>query len=149
MKSRKSESWISGLSSDELLEIVESGLILNHLDLAKESIDSIGIDAFPVAIDGEFVSYKSWPDYWVRLKDEFRLLLCTKDKKYNSLRKELSTASKKSQTAIVSMIAVAMASQFGVISGALVPFCALCLIAVARLGKEAFCDGKELRITPK
>jgi hypothetical protein len=148
MKAKKAEWWISELSQDHLLEIVQGDGVLRHFDLATQSIDRIGNRALPLAIDGA-VSYGIWPDYWEKLKREFRLLLCTKDKKYNMLRKELGSASKKSQTAIVSTIAVAMASQFGVVAGVLVPFCALCLIALSRLGKEAFCASQELRISPK
>jgi hypothetical protein len=64
----------------------------------------------------------SWPEYWSQLKAEFRVLICATDPKYRKLRQELSTAHKKSQTAIVSAIAGAMASQFGVVAGMLVPF---------------------------
>jgi hypothetical protein len=148
MKSDKAESWISELSYDYLLQIVESDRNLNQYDLTKAPIDGIGNSALPVAIDGP-VFYAVWPAYWQKLKDEFRLLLCTKDKKYSTVRKELGSAAKKSQTTIVSLVAATMATQFGVVAGVLVPFCALCLIAVSRLGKEAFCAAKELKIAPK
>lgn len=114
-------------------------------DFAKDSIDTIGNATLPRAIDGP-VMYAFWPDYWEQLKREFKILLCTADKKYARLRKELNAAAKKSQTAVVSMIAAAMASTFGVVAGVLVPFCALCLVAVAKLGREAFCAGNQLAI---
>jgi len=80
------------------------------------------------------------------LKEEFRKLLCTSDKKYLSLRKKLSTNSNKAYTTVVSAIAAAMASQFGVVAGVLMPFCALVLVAILKLGKEAFCANAQLDI---
>jgi hypothetical protein len=90
------------------------------------------------------------PRYWERLKEEFRLFVCTKDKKYASLRKSLRTKAQRSQTVIVSTISAAMAHSVGVAAGILIPFCALCLLALARVGKEAFCTGieREVRLGP-
>jgi hypothetical protein len=84
------------------------------------------------------------PRYWENLKEEFRILICTKDKKYASLRRELNAKAHRSQTVIVSMISATMTSTLGISAGILVPFCALCLLALARIGKEAFCKGGEL-----
>jgi hypothetical protein len=148
MQARHSETWTSALSSDELLGIVQQSQVMARYEFAKDSIDTIGNATLPRAIDGP-VMYAMWPDYWERLKCEFKILLCTNDKKYAHLRKELGVAAKKSQTAIVSMIAAAMASAFGVVAGVLVPFCALCLVAVAKLGREAFCTVNQLVIPPQ
>jgi|SRR5580700_10594993 hypothetical protein len=80
------------------------------------------------------------PPYWQRLKEEFRLFLCTTDKKYALLRRELKATGNKTQTVIVSTIAAAMAHSLGVAAGILMPFCALCLLALAKMGKEALCS---------
>lgn len=106
------------------------------------SIDQVGNKLLPKAIDGD-VSYGLWPRHWVQLKTEFRSFLCTKDKKYTTLRKQLATSKDKSQTAIVSMISAAMAVHFGVATGVLVPFCAMCLVVLVRVGTEAFCSSSE------
>ena len=129
-------SWISDLSEDELFKLILSGKIIigDH----SQTIDNLGNKLLPKAIDGD-IMYAHWPDYWEQLKKEFILLICTKDKKYSSLRKKLSTSADKSQTAIVSTIAAAMAASFGVAMGILVPFCAMILLALLRIGKEAFC----------
>lgn len=86
------------------------------------------------------------PAYWKNLKNEFRLLVCTSDKKYAPLRKELGLENQRSQTVIVSMIAVALAHSVGVAAGTLTPFCALCLLALARMGKEAFCKSLDFDV---
>ena len=149
----ESEPWLSELSENDLFEIVCQDPALKGFKPFKESVDQIGNHALPCAIDagrvkGAMYCKRPYSDrYWDRLKGEFRLLLCTKDKKYTTLRKELNAAAKKSQTIIVSTIAAAMASRFGVAAGVLVPFCALCLIVVSRLGKEAFCITGEITIT--
>jgi hypothetical protein len=95
----------------------------------------------------EFARYNSFGPLWERFKAEFRTLLCTKDKKYSSLRKSFSGASHSTQLTIVSTISAAIGSSLGLAAGSLVPMCALCLIALLKKGKEAFCRGKALDIT--
>ena len=48
-------------------------------------------------------------EWWNRLKQEFRILLCTKDKKYAGLRRRFSATVNKSQVALTSTISAAMA----------------------------------------
>ena len=88
-------------------------------------------------------------DYWRALKKEFRLFLCTDDKRYADLRKKLDAAGTKSQTTIVSMIAASVAAHVGAVAGTLVPLCALILLAGARLGKNAICAELPLDIPIK
>jgi hypothetical protein len=83
---------------------------------------------------------------WPLLKNEFRILMCTNDKKYASIRKEFSKAGSKTQLAIVSSIAAAVGASLGVVLGSLVPFCAICFIAVLKMGKEAFCHSYSLDV---
>jgi hypothetical protein len=141
--------WLDKLSSGDLLTLVEQSPLFSQFDLNTHSIEEIGNLTLPRAIDGSSILYASWPEYWSQLKAEFRLLICTADPKYKKLRQQLGAAQAKSQTAIVSTIAAAMASEFGVVAGVLVPFCALCLIAVIRLGKEAFCAAGRLGTPPR
>src|SRR6266702_5105724 len=75
--------------------------------------------------------------YWSALKQEFVLLVCTDDKKYKDLRVRIDRGT--NSTALVSAIAVGISAHMGIAAGILTPFCALCLIALARMGKEAFC----------
>jgi hypothetical protein len=81
------------------------------------------------------------PNYWGRVRDEIHKLACTSDPRYASLRRELTAHSGKTQTAIVGVIAAYVASVLGLATGAVVPLVAVCLIALLRVGKNAFCDG--------
>src|SRR4051794_20111260 len=85
--------------------------------------------------------------FYLELKREFRVLLCTKDKKYASLRRRLSSTGDKSQLTIVSAISAAVASSLGLAATAIVPLCAICLIAALKMGKEAFCKAQTLDIS--
>jgi hypothetical protein len=130
----KSDAELRSLVYDEL-----------HLSGKKEySIEEVGKMLPLYAHPG--VLFAATPRYWERLKQEFCLFVCTRDKKYGSLRKDLRTKVQQSQGVIVSTIAAAMAHSVGVAAGILVPFCALCLLALARIGKEAFCKGISLDV---
>jgi hypothetical protein len=122
-------------------------LVYDELRLSPEqmhTIDELGRRLPDYAQPG--VLFAVPPRYWERLKEEFALFVCTKDKKYASVRKDLTTKAQRSQTVIVSIISAAMAHSVGVSAGVLVPFCALCLLAIARVGKEAFCGGASLDV---
>jgi hypothetical protein len=82
------------------------------------------------------------PNYWRRVKIELHLLICTKDSKYASLRGQLSKHGSATQTAIVSNIAAALAVSLGYAVGALVPFVAMGLLGLVRVGTNAWCAGK-------
>src|SRR6266478_8191864 len=141
METEQSNSWMSELSGEGLLRLVEQNPQLAENLNEGTPIDVLGYVCLPPSIDGE-VQYFVHPRYWYQLKEEFRLLICTQDKKYDALRKQLTTTEDKSQIGIVSTIAAAMARQFGVVADVVVPFCALCLIAVVRLGKEPFFNAR-------
>lgn len=145
MNDDRTDSWISALSETDLLEIVDESPRFRTWDLTRISIDDAG-DYF-MSRGGAGAREEPRLPYWEQLKDEFRILICTREKKYESLRKELGSTQKKSQTVVVSVIAATMADQFGVAVGVITPFCALCLVAIVRLGKEAFCASKSLQVT--
>jgi hypothetical protein len=108
-------------------------------DVTVEEIGS-QIDAPPG------VAFARSPEYWNSLKTEFHILLCTKNRKYASVRKSLSKSGDKTQLTIVSAISAAVGGSFGVVAGSLVPLCAICLIAVLKMGKEAFCQARKLDV---
>lgn len=145
-------AFLSSLTVDELYRIAteNSNDTRDHLDFLDKPRGSRGfilnispeftIEEVGAQIDGEYkLSFEWAPEYWQALKKEFRILLCTNDKKYQKLRRNLAKSHDKAQLAIVSTISAAVASSVGVIAGALVPVCAMLLIAVLKLGKEAFC----------
>jgi hypothetical protein len=146
------------LSSDELAQIVVgyltppvTGPVIamsvamtmrlqeTYREATKERLEGLTIDQV-----GEQVSNHqdepSRPSMWVMFKEEFHLLLCTNDPKYNDVRKGLGGAAGKSQTAIISMVSAAVAVNLGMIAATAVPLSALCLLAIARMGKNAFCN---------
>ena len=135
---------LSSIDREGLIETIRSDARFTPEILATTTIEWLGNRLLPETIDGRGTAYASWPKYWVQLKNEFRILICTSDRKYYSLRKQLSAAGQKSHATIVSSIAAVMASQFGVVAGVLVPFCALLLLAMLKLGKEAFCVSAHL-----
>jgi hypothetical protein len=78
-------------------------------------------------------------DYWFALKAELHLLLCSDDPKYSSLKNSIKAHGKRSQTAIISAIAVFVGAHLGVEAGVITPYCALLLQFSVKVGKEAFC----------
>jgi hypothetical protein len=77
--------------------------------------------------------------YWHHVRSEFFILLCTKDTRYAALRRQLASKGKHTETAVVTTISAAVGSSIGLVAGALVPLVALCLLAVVKVGKEAYC----------
>ncbi len=78
-------------------------------------------------------------NYWKELKHEFYLLLCTKDKKYSKLRKQLDKSSNAATTTIVSTISVTIAAALGTTIGIITPLVALLLYAIIRLSVNSWC----------
>lgn len=142
-------------SLEKLYDLVDDTLLVPFEapdDLKSYSVESLGAWLPSIADRRIGIAHAVPPDappYWSRLKNEFRILLCTKDKRYADLRKKLEANARKSQLALVSIVAAAMGHYVGVAAGILVPFCALCLIAFLRMGREAFCRGAELLIYTK
>ena len=77
--------------------------------------------------------------YWDYVKLEMRALLCTDDKKYRALWKQVSELQKKSTATIVSVIAAFLGASIGASATLLAGFVAICLFGVLKLGKEAYC----------
>ena len=82
--------------------------------------------------------------YWRAFLNEFKIFLCTNDKKYASLRRELALVEGKSQAALVSVIAASIGASIGAIATVIAPLVKLSLIVVIRVSKEAFCRMQEI-----
>lgn len=78
--------------------------------------------------------------YWEYVKFEMRLFLCTDDKKYRALWKQIAELQKKSTTTIVGVIAAFLGASVGAPETLLAGFVAVCLYAAVKLGKEAYCS---------
>lgn len=77
--------------------------------------------------------------YWDFVKSEMRIFLCTDDKKYRALWKQISELEKKSTTAIVGVIATFLGASIGAAGTLLAGFVAVCLFGALKVGKEAYC----------
>ena len=77
--------------------------------------------------------------YWEFVKEEMGVFLCKDDKRYRELWKRIATLEKKSTTALVGVIAAFLGQVIGAPATLLAGFVAVCLYAVAKLGKEAYC----------
>ncbi len=77
--------------------------------------------------------------YWEFVKTEMHVFLCTNEKRYRALWKEIENLRKKSTTAIVGVIATFLSASIGVAATFLSGFVAVCLFAALKVGKEAYC----------
>lgn len=77
--------------------------------------------------------------YWAMVKDEIRLLVCTRDKKYTVLRKQIREAIKHSQAPVVAMISATLASSMGVAVGVISGLVAVAIFAIVKIGTNAYC----------
>jgi hypothetical protein len=71
---------------------------------------------------------------------EMHLLICTMDRKYDKLRRELVGQTGQTQLMIVTAIAAAVGAALGAIAAAVVPLVATLLKALLVIGKSAFCE---------
>jgi len=77
--------------------------------------------------------------YWLAVKTEMHTFLCTDDKKYKELWKRISELDKRSTSTIVALVSAYLGSIIGVAGTVVAGFVAVCLYAVIKLGKEAYC----------
>jgi hypothetical protein len=87
--------------------------------------------------------------HWYAVKHEIRLLVCTSDKRYDDLRKQIENVGTKSSTTVISLITASLTVHIGILAGILVPLTALALLMVARVGKNAFCTNQEFNVPIK
>ena len=77
--------------------------------------------------------------YWMYVKKEMYAFLCTDDKKYYDLWKQIDALQKKSTTAIVGVMATFLGASIGAPATLIAGFISVCLFAAIKIGKEAFC----------
>jgi hypothetical protein len=108
----------------------------------EDSVDWVGerMQGLVLGVPEEEQHYNMYKHYWLELRREMFILICTDDKKYADLRKKIGKEGGRSETALVGLISAGIAASMGIAWGALVPFVALLLIAVARMSKNVFCQ---------
>jgi hypothetical protein len=81
--------------------------------------------------------------FWEAFKVEFKLFLCTKNRKYQKLRREIAAtvaeSKDKAQPILVSMIAAAIGAKVGTLGVVIAPLVVISLMTVLTIGKEAYC----------
>jgi hypothetical protein len=77
--------------------------------------------------------------FTTRVRHELYLLLCTKDTSYRELRSRITKRGSLAQSAIINLIAAAVAAQLGVTIGFAAGLVALFLLAFIQMGKNAWC----------
>lgn len=135
-------TWLDNLSEKDLKAQLDPSIreILEGVDKAGSNIDHIGAAlGCPIEHLGPEKERPPVADFWPKVKLEMYTLICTKDPKYNRLRKELSKRASVTSTVIVAAIAGAVSQILGFGVALLTPFVVLCLIALLRVGKEAWC----------
>jgi hypothetical protein len=84
------------------------------------------------------------PNYWKRVKRELHILICTNDRKYETLRKYIGKESKTTQIALVSAIAGSIGAYIGMAATVIGPFVTLALMALLQVGTNAWCAGQSI-----
>jgi hypothetical protein len=77
--------------------------------------------------------------YWDAIKQEMHLFLCTDDARYNALWGRIDRLENTTTTTLVGLIASALGATIGVAATLVAGFIAVCLYALAKVGKEAYC----------
>ena len=131
---------IAGEGAPEYRQIAATALTIND----SLSLEDIGQKLNETMYREAY--YES--DFWRACKQELYCLFCTRDPKYNDIRKRIYGSGGRAEMVIVSTIAAAVAGSAGLMAGALVPFCAVCLIAAVKVGTEAFCHSVRNDLPP-
>lgn len=79
-------------------------------------------------------------ELWAAFSGKFHELVCTKSVQFRDVRKHLNGYSKTIETMTISSLAITLAPAFGLEASALVPFLALALLIVSRVGLAAWCE---------
>jgi hypothetical protein len=82
------------------------------------------------------------PNYWKRVKRELHILICTNDRKYETLRKYIGKEGKTTQVALVSTISASIGACLGMAATVIGPFVTLALMALLQVGTNAWCAGQ-------
>ena len=133
--------WSATLFEEETVETICRVGMLNA---------SVEINGYKYGGTSDGIDNNYYADtYWNRFISELHILLCTNNKKYAALRRRIVSAGSRSQVAITSAISAGLAQYVGIAAGFIVPVCALCLVSLLTLGREAFCQESSLKVKAK
>ena len=121
---------IPKLKESELFEVIGKPLESDELlddygyQLAFEQSDTLGLGL---------------SNLWEQAKREFRVLVCTSDPRYASVRKQAAKLSPNQTSAFVSCLSAGLGAVIGISATVLAPLVGLLLLTLIRLGTETFC----------
>lgn len=147
---------ISKLNEAELIAVCPYISIMNE---QKMPIDDLGYSLSltfqgrgPFAMahdDHRCIGFMTLPrDYWAEIKKEIYQLICTKDRKYASIRTHFRKNQNTSTTAIVGMVSATVGSQLGAAAGIVTPLVALLLYSLLKVGVSSWCNLMKKEISP-
>jgi len=141
------EKQLGILAGVDTNELVLEAPFLSLLEISSESPKKYSMDDMAFMSVQNFYASASPPPknyinrkndnlrYWEPVKNEFVLLLCTDDKKYDELRENI----KNYKTPVLTTVSAAIGAKLGVESAVIMNFCATCLYFAIKIHKEAFC----------
>jgi hypothetical protein len=78
---------------------------------------------------------------WERVKIEMHLFFCTRDRRYSDLRRKIGVQANKSQATVIAAICAAIGARYGLLETVVLPWVAICVLSVIRMGTNAYCAG--------
>jgi hypothetical protein len=78
-------------------------------------------------------------NFWTLIKTEAHLLICTEEPRYEPLRRQIVRNAGEGQAALLTRIAAGIGFSLDIEAPKLVPFVALTLIVLLKLGRDAYC----------
>jgi len=148
------DSWLNGINCKELqfiatpLSILDSGseedsemaASFLYKDGRSRPMMSANKNKKMIGFIKKELDGRPPKSYWEHVKKEIYQLVCSSDKKYEALRKQLKAAKEKGTKSIVIIIASYFGAQLGVEAGAIAGFCAIAINSIVKLGKETYCS---------
>jgi hypothetical protein len=83
------------------------------------------------------------PPFWMGVREQFRLFLCTDDERYENVREDFRQRGREATAGLVGLLAGTIAAEIGggILLTILVPFVALLLYTAVTIGMNAYCAG--------
>lgn len=135
--------WLGTLSEHELTSMLPNAV--KFLLSEHRGVDDLDYVAEAIATSVPELSGEKEPTtdsprrFWQNVRAEVRLLVCSADPKYKAIRDDLSREKPVVTKVAIGMIAAAVGAALGYAAGLLTPFVLLCLIAMVKVGREAWC----------
>ncbi len=132
------QEWLDRITEEELVSQLP--------DVVQKVLTCVEVEAVACAMDGP-VSHlgveQGWApaggSYWEAVQREVYDFLCTEEAKYDDLRTQVREHGVLATGAFVGSLSAAIAGIIGVAAGVVTTFVLLALIAMIRIGKEAWC----------